>query len=231
MLLPLRIISSVISKVMFPAFSKKHDEILIIKMHYLRIVKYIATVTFPIMLGLAFVSKEFVLIFFGEKWKGMIPILSILSGIGAIQSILSLNGLIYNSLAKNRIAFKVSIVVNIVLVVSFFIGIQFGLIGLTWSYFIASLLIFIPTYHIAISQINTSLMEVYCVLKGLIFATSGVAIVLLVSNYYFSFSLVLSLALKCSFSVFIYILLLFVFEKSYTKQLIFQAFKIIKNTK
>jgi len=87
MLLPLRNISSVITKVMFPAFSKKQDDVPAIKRYYLLIIKYIALLTFPAMIGLSLVSKEFVLFFFGNAWKGMIPVLSILSIVGALQSI------------------------------------------------------------------------------------------------------------------------------------------------
>ena len=58
MLLPLKNITSVISKVMFPAFSKKQGDVQNIKMHYLKIVKLIGLITFPAMIGLSFVSSE-----------------------------------------------------------------------------------------------------------------------------------------------------------------------------
>ena len=154
MLLPLRNVTTIVTKVMFPAFSQKQDDVQLLKKYYLSIIQYIALITFPVMIGLSFVSKEFVLLFFGHKWSAMIPILSILSGLGAIQSIVSLNGLIYNSLGKVNLAFKVSIVTNIVLIIAFIIGVNYGLIGVAYSYLIASALLLIPMYRIAINQLN-----------------------------------------------------------------------------
>jgi PST family polysaccharide transporter len=213
MLLPLRNVSTIVTKVMFPAFSQKQDDLQLLKKYYLNIIQYIALITFPLMIGLSLVSKEFVLLFFGNKWSAMIPILSILSGLGAIQSIISLNGLIYNSLGKVNIAFRVSIITNIVLIIAFVIGVNFGLIGVAYSYLIASALLLIPMYKIAIKQLSISLLEVFDVLRGIMFATLIMAIVLSVINNYTELSLIAGLILKILISAVVYFLLVVFFEK------------------
>jgi PST family polysaccharide transporter len=213
MLLPLRNVSTIITKVMFPAFSKKQDDIQVLKKYYLSIIQYIALITFPLMIGLSLVSKEFVLLFFGIKWTAMIPVLSILSGLGAIQSIVSLNGLIYNSLGKVNIAFKVSIITNIVLVFAFIIGVNYGLIGVAYSYLIASALLLIPMYQIAIKQINTSLLEVFKTIKGILLASLLMALFLLIISNYSDFSILNGLIVKVIIGASVYFLSLFFFEK------------------
>ena len=213
MLLPLRNITTIVTKVMFPAFSQKQDDIQLLKKYYLNIIQYIAIITFPLMIGLSLVSKEFVLLFFGNNWSAMIPILSILSGLGAIQSIISLNGLIYNSLGKVNIAFKVSILSNIVLIIAFTIGVNYGIIGVSYSYLIASALLFIPIYKMAIKQLNVSLLEVFSVLKGVMFATLIMAIVLFVINSFSELSLLLSLVVKIAIGFIIYVSILLFLEK------------------
>jgi PST family polysaccharide transporter len=213
MLLPLRNVSTIVTKVMFPAFSQKQDDLQLLKKYYLNIIQYIALITFPLMIGLSLVSKEFVLLFFGNKWSAMIPILSILSGLGAIQSIISLNGLIYNSLGKVNIAFRVSIITNIVLIIAFVIGVNFGLIGVAYSYLIASALLLIPMYKIAIKQLSISLLEVFDVLRGIMFATLIMAIVLSVINNYTELSLIAGLILKILISAAVYLMVVVFFEK------------------
>jgi PST family polysaccharide transporter len=224
MLLPLRNVTTIVTKVMFPAFSQKQDDIELLKKYYLNIIQYIALITFPLMIGLSLVSREFVLLFFGRKWSEMIPILSILSGIGAIQSILSLNGLIYNSLGKVNIAFKVSIITNIVLIIAFTIGVNYGLIGISYSYLIASALLMIPIYKVAIKQLNVSLSEVFNVLKGIILATLIMAMVLLIINNFSDFSLLVGLTIKIAISLLIYLSALLIFEK----ELLFNLIKKLK---
>ena len=49
--------------------------------------RFTAFVSFPLMLGLAFISKEFVLLILGEKWSNSIPILQLLCIWGAISPI------------------------------------------------------------------------------------------------------------------------------------------------
>ena len=213
MLLPLRNVSTIVTKVMFPAFSQKQDDLQVLKKYYLNIIQYIALITFPLMIGLSLVSKEFVLLFFGNKWSAMIPVLSILSGLGAIQSIVSLNGLIYNSLGKVNIAFKVSLFTNFILIIAFLIGVNFGIKGVAWSYFIASLLLFFPIYGIAIKQLNISLFEIYINLKGVLWATLSMAITMLTLNHFFDFSLLLGLILKIVVGGCSYLLLLLIFER------------------
>lgn len=213
MLLPLRNVTTIVTKVMFPAFSQKQDDLQVLKKYYLNIIQYIALITFPLMIGLSLVSKEFVLLFFGNQWSAMIPVLSILSGLGAIQSIISLNGLIYNSLGKVNIAFRVSIITNIVLIVAFVIGVNYGLIGVAYSYLIASALLLIPMYKIAIKQLSISLLEVFDVLRGIMFATLIMAIVLSVINNYTELSLIAGLILKILISAVVYFLLVVFFEK------------------
>jgi len=213
MLLPLRNITTIVTKVMFPAFSQKQDDIQLLKKYYLNIIQYIALITFPLMIGLSLVSKEFVLLFFGNKWSAMIPILSILSGLGAIQSIVSLNGLIYNSLGKVNIAFKVSVFSNIVLIIAFTIGVNYGIIGVSYSYLIASALLFIPIYKMAIKQLNVTLTEVFIVLKGVIIATLFMAIILFLFNSFSNLSLLISFIIKIAIGFIVYFSVLVFLEK------------------
>ena len=220
MLLPLRNVTTIVTKVMFPAFSQKQDDIQLLKKYYLSIIQYIALLTFPLMIGLSLVSKEFVLLFFGSKWSAMIPILSILSGLGAIQSIVSLNGLIYNSLGKVNIAFKVSILSNVVLIIAFIIGVNYGLIGISYSYLIASSLLLIPVYKMAIKQLNISLIEVFLVLKGIMLATLIMAIVLFCINSFSEFTLITGLVMKVIISAVIYLSIVVYFEKELVANLI-----------
>lgn len=213
MLLPLRNVTTIVTKVMFPAFSQKQDDIQLLKKYYLSIIQYIALITFPVMIGLSFVSKEFVLLFFGHKWLAMIPILSILSGLGAIQSIVSLNGLIYNSLGKVNLAFKVSIVTNIVLIIAFIIGVNYGLIGVAYSYLIASALLLIPMYKIAINQLNISLLEVFLNLKGILSATLIMVFALMTLNKFIDLTISISLLIKIIIGGIIYIVAVLILEK------------------
>lgn len=229
MLLPLRNVSSVITKVMFPAFAKKQDDLGALKKYYLIIIKYISLITFPAMIGLALVSKEFVLLFFGNNWAGMIPLLSILSVIGTFQSILFLNGMIYNSLAKANIAFKVSLIVNFVLIIAFTVGVNFGIKGVAFSYLIASVLLFYPIYSTAIKQINTTMIEVFFTLKSSIIGALCMAVFLFLINYFTNFSLVMGFIFKILTGSILYFVIIYYYERELLKMVALKFWGILKN--
>ncbi len=179
MMLPLRNLSRVIGKVMFPSFSILQNDISQIRSIYLKATSVIAYITFPIMIGLSILAKPFVLIAFGPNWTAMIPIITILSGIGALQSVFTLNGVIFNSLGKPEISLRITIIRIIVNIAAFIIGVSMGgLIGLALAYAIVTLLSIIPTFYLAGKQINVSIGRMAKNLSRSFFATviMGIAV-------------------------------------------------------
>lgn len=213
MLTPLRNFSTVINKVMFPAFSQKQGDLPLLKKYYLKIIMFVSLFALPLMIMLAVVSKEFILLCFGEKWQRMIPILSILSVLGVIQTILALNALIYNSLGKTNIAFKISIIPNALYIVAFTVGVNYGIIGVAYSFLLINILLFIPLYKNAIKLLDITLLEVFKVLKGIIIASFAMTALLLTLNYYLKISLTIDLILKLILGGLTYLIFIFIFEK------------------
>ncbi|AVR46904.1 hypothetical protein C7S20_17455 [Christiangramia fulva] len=181
MMLPLRNISRVIGKVMFPSFSLLQNEVEKIKSIYLKATRLIAFVTFPLMMGLAILAEPFVLVTFGENWVQMIPIIRILAAIGAIQSVFTLNGVIFNSLGKPEISLRISIIRSITNIGAFIMGLKLGgLNGLAMAYAIVTLLSVLPSFYFAGKQINVSILEMF---KNLFNAT-GSTIIMGLSIFY-----------------------------------------------
>jgi PST family polysaccharide transporter len=179
MLLPLNNITRTVTRVMFPAFSSIQDDIPRTKMIYLKISRTIAFIAFPLMFGLCAVSKPFILFAYGDKWAGVIPILQVLSILGALQAVISLNGIIYNSQGKAHMALRATIIMNVALIIAFYIGIHYwGLMGLAWAYFFIAGIGSIPVLYFATRLINTSLLEQALNLSK-IFASSSIMAILL----------------------------------------------------
>ncbi|HLN94793.1 MAG TPA: MOP flippase family protein [Flavobacterium sp.] len=204
MLLPLRNITTIFARVMFPAFAQRQGDLALLRKYYLEIILHIALITFPLMVALAMVSREFVLVFFGPVWVRMVPVLSILAGLGAVQSVVSLNGLIYNSLGKAHIAFRVSVFSNLVLIAAMTAGVQFGIVGVSWSYLIASLVLFFPIYGTAIRQLELKIWDVVRFLKGIIIATLLMAAALFLLNLFTDLPPLLGLVVKGSGAAIVY---------------------------
>lgn len=141
MLMPIRQISGVISRVMFPTLSLIQDDRPRVKRIYLRLVSVIALISFPMMLGLLVVADVFILALIGEQWSEVIPLLRILCVVGLMQSIGHTVGWIYKSQGRVDIMFRWGIVSGVITLAAFAIGIRWGLMGITIAYLIRNFLL------------------------------------------------------------------------------------------
>ena len=158
---PLRSISSVVSRVMFPVLTKMQHDIRKMSATYLRTIGSIALITFPLMFGLWVLAEPFVKIVLGEQWAPAIPIILILAPIGVTQSIGSTVGSIYLAKGKTDWMFIWGIGSSIVVVTAFVIGIQWGIEGVAWSYLIATLSLHFFNLWIPLRLIDLGVLDVY----------------------------------------------------------------------
>ena len=77
----------VVSKVLFPAFSNLHAAGEDLREAYLVAVRSISSLTLPASLGLFFLARPIVLVFFGTKWLDAAPILQLLSLYIGVRSV------------------------------------------------------------------------------------------------------------------------------------------------
>ncbi len=99
---PVQRISKNILRVMFPAFSKLQDKIPQYQQLYKDTVSGLMLVVFPIFAGIALVAPEFVHVFYGPKWRPLIPVLQILTVVGLMRSIWVMTSVVFLSKGKPK---------------------------------------------------------------------------------------------------------------------------------
>ncbi len=145
---PLQGISAVIGRVMFPLYSRMQDDDRQFGRIYLKVASAIALISFPIMLGLTALAGPFVLTLFGPAWTPVIPLLLILAPLGALQSIGTTAGTIYEAKGRTDWLLWWGIGAGSLIMLSFVIGLPWGILGVTVSYAIMSLLLAYPSFAI-----------------------------------------------------------------------------------
>ncbi len=134
MLLPVRQIGNVLTRVMFPALARIQDDPARVKRVYLKMVQTIALFTFPAMLGLLAVAPDFVVGVYGQKWRGAIPLLQVLCVVGMLQSVGTTVGWIYTSQGRTDVQLAWSIGASLLTFLAFGIGIFWGAMGVAVAY-------------------------------------------------------------------------------------------------
>lgn len=84
------LISNMLGGIAQPVFAKTNDEQERQKKIFRKLLRFTAFVSFPAMFGLALVSREFIVILLGEKWRESAELLQMLSVMGAFYPISSL---------------------------------------------------------------------------------------------------------------------------------------------
>ena len=150
LLYPTRQISTVVGRVMFASLSRLNDDIDRLRRAYLRAVSVIALVTFPLMVGLALVSEEFVLGVLGEKWSAAIPIIRIFCLLGALESVFTTMGWIYQATGRTDILFRWGLAAGGVPLAGIAIGSAIGNIeAVTVAYAVSTAVLAYPAVRIA----------------------------------------------------------------------------------
>lgn len=184
MLYPLQFISDIVNKVTYPIYSKIQDENEKIKNIYKKVTVSIALITMPLMIGLMLLCKPFVLTVFGDKWKPVIVLVMILAPVGIVQSILTTVSPLYLTKGRTDLFFKWGLLSTTFIVLSFFIGINYGIIGTAIAYASVSILLSAVGFRIPFRLINLKFTEF---LPGFLFPlrhTLLMTTVILVSNYF-----------------------------------------------
>jgi len=207
MLYPLQNITRILIRILFPAFSKIKDDNEKFQKAYLRVIFFIALVSFPLMAGMIATSTIFVDVFLGDKWKNIALLIIILAPVGMIQSIVSTVGSIYMAKGNTKKLFQVGNASTFVTVTFFAIGIPFGVEGVAISYLISNLLILYPVLRISWGQIDLSvkrgMAEVFPILIISIVMSTGVVLVGKIIDAFFDFD-ILKLSIMVSSGLVIY---------------------------
>ena len=159
-LLPLVKVMPVINPIMFPAFSKFQDQ-RDVATHYLeKSLGIVALGLFPIMLGTASVSQEFVATILGEKWLAVATPLALLSIAMPFRMTTSFLRPVLNSMGRPDLALKSTIVALVVLLPLILIGAHEGVMGLVIALAITELIVVLFTISMSKAVLDVSFVKI-----------------------------------------------------------------------
>ncbi|GHV57199.1 lipopolysaccharide biosynthesis protein [Bacteroidia bacterium] len=105
MLLPMSNISYILISVIHPVFSDYQDNMDYVIRKYLKIVKLLATIGFPLSAFLFFTAKEWIILLFGDQWMLSVPVFQYLCISIGFQMVLSSAGAIFQTANATKFLF------------------------------------------------------------------------------------------------------------------------------
>lgn len=205
-------------KVLFPSFSNLKDDLFELKSSYLKIIKFISMLTFPIFTFILIFTHNFIMVVAGDNWLEAIIPTKIMISYGLIRAIGSPGGQLLVAIGKPKVMSIYSTILIPFLIIALIIGVNFQIIGVSIA--VSIVLSIGSLVFIALTLINTKI-KIYDYLKILmptIFVCLLSGILTWIISIYFSRyyqSIYLNLAAK---GIFFSIFYIFNFYLIYNKQ-------------
>jgi O-antigen/teichoic acid export membrane protein len=130
---PLGRFNPIITQVAFPTFAKIQDNNKRLKRGYLKVVHYIASATFPMLLGMFVVAPVFVRLFYGSAWLPAVAIIRILCIVGMIKAQGNPMGSLLLSKGRADLGFYWNVFALVTALAANLIGVRWGIEGVAFS--------------------------------------------------------------------------------------------------
>lgn len=220
MMMPIMNITHVISPVLLPVLAKFNNDKKRVYEAYLKVLKLLSYIGFPLSVFLFFSSKEIILIIFGSQWTESIAVFKILSLTVGIQIVLSSTGSIFQALNKANLLFLSGFFSAIIMIGAISYGVFIGksLEDIGYSLIIAFILNFIISFYILISKVLEQSFFIF--LKSFVKPLSVslfVFIGLYFTSYFVSLNIYISLLVKVFVAAFIFVIGVSLFDDNYAK--------------
>lgn len=213
------LITSVVSRVLFPLLSKVQDKREDIEQVVLLSIKQISILAFPLYVGLWVSAPDFVMVVFGSKWLSMVDLLRIMIFASFVQSLGNIGGPVLVALGASRINLYLNIGGLIIYFIVLLIAVKISLSAVAIGYVIANSLIGLVTLFLALSVANISYREMFRVVANPIMISISLASVLLLVQWAAPDNALFRLFLVSLVGMFLYLILIYLTERKFLSQM------------
>ncbi|EJN57819.1 lipopolysaccharide biosynthesis protein [Halogranum rubrum] len=210
-------LTSVISSVMFPAFSKIQADASLLRETFRKTLRVNAFISAPVAFGIAVVAPDFVMTFFGSEWESMIVPMQILAAYGFLRALGQTFGPVWKALDRPDIITKLSAVRVVLMAILIWpMTDAYGIAGTAATVTIISIFPMIPLdIYVTVKMLGLRTVEVY---REIAFPTCA-SILMAAIVWFVDQSLTLPAAAELVISIVVgavsYLALVFVFERQF----------------
>ncbi len=154
LLLPIQSISAPVSRVMIPLLSRIEADKPRFRSVYLRVVTLIGLTAVPGMAALVATAASVISLLFGARWAAVTPIFLWLGIASLIQPINNTAGLIFICQARTQAMFRLGMFTSSTAVLSFLIGLKWGVVGVAASYAISDYVVRLPVQYWSVGRVG-----------------------------------------------------------------------------
>jgi PST family polysaccharide transporter len=147
------------SQIALPTFSRLQQEPDRFRNAFYTATQLTSSLAFPTFLGVVVVAPELVRGLFGEQWMPSVPVMQVLSFVGAIRAVAYFKGAVFMAKGKPSWTLRLSLLGSVLNLIGFIIAVRWGIVAVAYACLICSCIVF-PIGQWAISLlIKVSLFD------------------------------------------------------------------------
>lgn len=158
---PAQVINPIITRVTFPVMASVQSRIRALKVIYLKTIKYVSLINFPVYVLMAVFAKETVLILFGPAWLEAVPILRILSVFGLVRATGNPVGSLLLAKGRADLGFYWNLALFFIIPITVYLASGYGIIGVCIGLLSLQILLTFPNYFFLVRKIAKAGMVEY----------------------------------------------------------------------
>lgn len=141
--LPVQKISSVVNQVAFPAFARAQQQPETVPIHILKGIRMLSFFSFPVLWGISAIAPEIVAVLLGPKWAAAVVPLQLLPLVMPITMLSPFLNSAFQGIGRGRVVLMNVFTASLVMPAAFWIGANWGLLGLSVAWLIGFPLVFL----------------------------------------------------------------------------------------
>lgn len=211
-------ITNILWRVTYPIMSSIQDEDEKLRNVYRQYIRLSAFIIFPLMIGLAAIAEPFIIFILTEKWRGVIPILQIISICYMFYPLNAINQNLMQVKGRSDLFLRLEIVKKIIGIALLFISLPFGMYYVCISLVVYALINLAINTYFTSKLINFNILQQIRDLIRILFAALTMGAVVYLINY-IEISYILKLILGIIAGALVYTFISWITKMSELKQL------------
>jgi O-antigen/teichoic acid export membrane protein len=193
---PVQILNPIITKVTFPLIASINDNLKRTKKLYIKIVKIVSFISFPVYAGISLFGLEAVKLILGDKWLEAVSILQILAFVYLLRSKGNPSGSFLQAIGRPDISFYWNLSMMIVIPVFFIVGANWGITGVAVAFLLYQFFGQFPNWYFVLKRGADITFNEFLDSFGVPFISSVFAFTVSLMVNYLSIGYYFQLALK-----------------------------------
>lgn len=176
-------ITGILWRVTYPIMSSIQNEDEKLKNVYRQYIRLSAFIVFPLMIGLAAIAEPFIIFILTEKWRGVIPILQIISICYMFYPLNAINQNLMQVKGRSDLFLRLEIVKKIIGIALLFISLPFGIYYVCLSLVVYAIINLAINTYFTSKLINFNILQQIRDLIRILFAALAMGAVVYLINY------------------------------------------------